>query len=353
MGDSAHALPRRNFLTKTAALSLSAGALAANSTSAATTASPDQRPAREGRLPREVWIATIAEEGVAATTPDGITKEMLARMAAAAEQQPDIICLPELFLFPGRRPPLEEIAEAHLGELAAPFVEFAKDHRCYVAYSGYTVEKGRIYNAVVFIDRQGQVCGEYRKTYTTTGEMNNGVSPGPLDQKIIETDFGRVGAQICFDVEWHDGWRRLRDAGAEIVVFPSAFAAGRAVNMRAAQNQLVVATSTRKDTSKIVDVTGACLAATCRWNRWVCAPVNLEKAVLHTWPFNNRFDAIHAKYGRDVALTTYGEEEWTIIESRSPEVRIADVLKEFELETHADYIARAETMQQKHRPPTA
>jgi predicted amidohydrolase len=348
MGEPAHDLPRRNFLGKTAAIGLSAGALAANS-AAATTAAPGERPARVGRLPREVWIATIAQEGVTAASPDGIAKEMLARMSAAAEQQPDIICLPELFLFPGRRPPIKEIAEAPVGDLAAPFVKFAKDHRCYVAYSGYTVKDGRIYNAVVFIDRQGQVCGEYRKTYTTTGEMSGGVSPGPLEPAVIETDFGKVGAQICFDVEWHDGWRRLRNAGAEIVVFPSAFAAGRAVNMRAAQNQFVVATSTRKDTSKIVDVTGETIASTCRWNRWVCAPINLEKAVLHTWPFNARFDDIHAKYGRDVLITTYGEEEWTVIESRSPEVRIADVLTEFDLETHADYIARAEAMQQTRR----
>jgi beta-ureidopropionase len=111
----------------------------------------------------------------------------------------------------------------------------------------------------------------------------------------------------------------------------------------------VVASSTRKDTSKIVDVTGETVASTCRWNRWVCAPVNLEKAVLHTWPFNARFDAIHAKYGRDVLITNYGEEEWTVLESRSPEVRIAEVLKEFDLETHADYIARAERMQQQRR----
>jgi predicted amidohydrolase len=352
MKNSSSNMPRRDFLGSMTALGLSAGALAAE-VSAAETARPNatERPARAGRLPREVWIATIAQEGIDATSPKQITAEMIARMESAARaHQPDIICLPELFLFPGNRPPLADMAESPVGALAAPFVQFAKDHGCYVAYSGYTADAGRYYNAVVLIDRGGQVCGEYRKTRLTTGEMRRGLTPGPLVPPVFQTDFGRVGAQVCFDVEWSDGWRQLRDSGAEIVLFPSAFAAGRAVNMRACQNQLVVVSSTRKDTSKIVDITGETLAATSRWHRWVCAPVNLERAFLHTWPFNRHFDKIQAKYGRDLLITTFGEEEWTILESRSPELRVADVLREFEIETYAEHLARAEAMQTEHRP---
>jgi predicted amidohydrolase len=344
---------RRDFLSSMTTLGLGAGALAAQ-VAAAEIAQPVEmvRPPREGRLPREAWLATIAQEAVEGTTPKQITTEMIARMESVfGAHQPDIICLPELFLFPGKRPPLSEIAEAPAGELAAPFVQFAKDHGCYVAYSGYTVEAGRYYNAVLLIDRTGRVCGEYRKTRLTTGEMRRGLTPGPLQPQGFQTDFGRVGAQVCFDIEWHDGWRQLRDSGVEIVLFPSAFAAGRAVNMRACQNQLIVVSSTRKDTSKIVDITGETIAATSRWHRWACAPVNLERAFLHTWPFNQRFEKIQAKYGRDLVITTFGEEEWSILESRSPELRIADVLREFELETYAEHIARAEAMQTEYRPP--
>ncbi|HJQ78497.1 MAG TPA: carbon-nitrogen hydrolase family protein [Lacipirellulaceae bacterium] len=353
MKKSSSNMPRRDFLGSMTTLGLSAGALAAQ-VSGAEIAQPAamERPARAGRLPREVWIATIAQEGIEATSPKQIMSEMIARMESVARaHQPDIICLPELFLFPGNRPPLSEIAESQVGELAAPFVQFARDNGCYVAYSGYTTEAGRYYNAVVLIDRSGQVCGEYRKTRLTTGEMRNGLTPGPLVPPTFETDFGRVGAQVCFDIEWSDGWRHLRDSGAEIVLFPSAFAAGRAVNMRACQNQFVVVSSTRKDTSKIVDITGETIAATSRWHRWVCAAVNLERAFLHTWPFNRHFDQIQAKYGRDLVITTFGEEEWTILESLSPELRVEDVLREFKIETYAEHIARAEAMQSANRPP--
>ena len=66
--------------------------------------------------------------------------------------------------------------------------------------------------------------GEYRKIHPTIGEMNSGVMPGPLNPPVFQTDFGAVGAQICFDIEWPDGWRKLREAGAEMVFWPSAFA---------------------------------------------------------------------------------------------------------------------------------
>ena len=95
--------------------------------------------------------------------------------------------------------------------------------------------------------------------------------------------------------------------------------------------------------------TAAPAASTGRWNDWVCAPVNLEKAFLHTWLFCQRFDEVQTKYGRRLRIKTFHEEEWTIIESRSADVKVADMLKEFEFQTYEDFIRAADAMQQKHR----
>jgi beta-ureidopropionase len=154
-------------------------------------------------------------------------------------------------------------------------------------------------------------------------EMLAGISPGPIDPPVFQTDFGRVGAQICFDIERADGWRRLRRKGAELAFWSSAFAGGSMVNTVAWQHKMPVVSSTRRDTTKICDITGEELARTGRWSlNWAVAPVNLEKVFLHTWPYNRHFDAIRARYGRDVRITTFDEEEWwTILESRSADVR--------------------------------
>lgn len=136
--------------------------------------------------------------------------------------------------------------------------------------------------------------------------------------------------QICFDIEWNDGWQNLRKAGAYIVFWSSAFAGDSAVNTKAWRNKYVVVSSTRKDTSKICQISGEEIAGTGCWNDWVCALVNLEKAFLHTWPFRRRFQEVEAKYGRKIGIKNFHEEEWTIIESRSAEVKVDDVLKVFE-----------------------
>ncbi|NOX56300.1 MAG: carbon-nitrogen hydrolase family protein [Planctomycetes bacterium] len=345
---------RRRFLQ---AASFGAGITFWNRTRAdADEDQPKQERNQASRLPREVWIATISQNGLAAKRPEEMIRQMLRRMTQAARYKPDIICLPEVFPFvnlSGGRPPVADVAETPIGPYSEPFAKFARDHHCYVVCPVYTKHEGQYFNSAVFIDRNGRLLGEYHKIHPTIGEMDNGITPGPLDPPVFRTDFGIVGAQICFDIEWQDGWRKLSQSGAEVVFWPSAFAGGQAVNGKAWQNKYVVVSSTRKDTSKICDVTGEEIARTGRWDSWVCAPVNLEKVFLHTWPFCRRFQDIHAKYGRKVRIQTFHEEEWSVIESRSPDVRIADVMKEFDLVSYKDFIQAAETEQNERRPPPA
>ncbi len=320
---------------------------------ASLSAAPLKPKSRRARLPREVWVATISQNRMTARNHGEMVQRMLRRMGEVVAYEPDIICLPEVFAYVNLstgRPPVAEVAEVPLGEITRPFAEFARKYHCYVVCPTYTKHGGRCFNSTVFIDRQGKVLGEYRKMHPTIGEMDNGITPGPLEPPVFQTDFGSVGAQICFDIEWPDGWRKLREAGAEMVFWSSAFAGGTAVRAKAWQHKYVVVSSTRKDTSRICDISGEEIGATGRWNDWVCVPVNLEKAFLHTWPFCRRFNEIHARYGRRIRIKTFHEEEWTIIESRSPEVKIADVLKEFELETYEDFIQAADREQKKRRP---
>jgi predicted amidohydrolase len=340
---------RRNFLhAATAGAGLGALAQVATSPAAA------QEPALgiSPRLPREVWVASISQDGMHAGNYEQMIKAILARMESVVSFQPDIICLPEVFPFVNLdtdRPPLEEVAEVPVGNVCRPFAEFARQHHCHVVCSTYTKEAGRYYNAAVFLGRNGELVGEYRKMHPTIGEMDRGVEPGPLDPPVFQTDFGKVGAQICFDIEWNDGWEKLRQKGAEIVFWPSAFGGGEMVNTKAWQNHYCVVSSTRKGTTKICDINGEAIAKTGHFTNFVCAPVNLEKAFLHTWPFCQRFPEIQAKYGRKVRIQTFQEEEWSIIESRSPDVKIADVMEEFELQTRDEHIEEADKAQRARR----
>ena len=305
----------------------------------------------EKRLPREVWIAGISQMDMQTQTPQLMAEEIIQILNEAVHYQPDVICLPEVFPTSNIEQKLSLSEKLEVSEeILELFSNFAKQHNSYIICPLYTSENGKAYNSGVVFNTEGKNLGEYRKIHLTEGEIENGLTPGPLQPPVFQTDFGTIGIQICFDIEWDDGWTKLRDQGAEIVFWPSAFAGGQAVNFKAIQHKYVVASSTRKNTAKLCDVTGEVIAQTGIWDKnYYCAPVNLEKAFLHTWPYVNRFSEIRKKYGRKVRITTFHEEEWSIIESLSPDILVADILKEFELETYEKLIQDSEIVQIKAR----
>ncbi len=343
---------RRRDLLRGTALGVGLGSLTAVGGRSVRGAVPAQPDGSQPRLPREVWLASVSCDGIEARDPDDMVTRMLGRMKEALPYKPDVICLPENFPCQcASRPSLEEISEVPLGPVTKRFAAFAAQHHTNVICATRTMEKGRYYNSAVVIDRQGKLVGEYRKTRLTAGEMRSGLTPGPLDPPVFDLDIGRVGIQICFDIEYLDGWQRLNEKGAEIVFWPSAFAGGRKLNMLAQLFHYVVVSSTRRKVNKICDIDGTVPAQTGLWNPYLCCgPVNLEKVFLHTWPFCRRFKEIKAKYGRRIKITTFHEEEWSIIESRSADVKIAQVMKEFDLKAFDAYMKESEVMQSERRP---
>lgn len=336
---------RREFLKKA---SLSASAVGLSSFA-------DPLPAAEHfikPLKRQVWVATLTQYGIEGNNLQEVFQAAIRQMENALPWNPDIVCLPEAFHVAGLRGsplPVHEAAEDGSGALIAPFQQFARQHNCYVICPIYAKENGLYHISAFVLDRQGQVMGKYHKIRPTTDEMENGLAPGPLDPPVFQTDFGTIGIQICFDIEWPEGWQRLRKKGAEMVFWPSAFPGGKMVNTMAWLNKYPVVSSTRKGTTKICDVTGEELAASGSYSRWgVCAPINLEKAFLHTYPYNRQFPAIQKKYGKKVRIYTLHEEEFSVIESLSPEVKIADLMKEFSLKTHEEHMQISEVVQKKY-----
>ena len=80
-------------------------------------------------------------------------------------------------------------------------------------------EGAAIYNTAVLLDRTGKLMGKYRKVYLPREEIQGGLTPGN-DFPVFDTDFGKVGMMICWDVEYADPARALALNGAEIILLP-------------------------------------------------------------------------------------------------------------------------------------
>ncbi|MBN1126002.1 MAG: carbon-nitrogen hydrolase family protein, partial [Sedimentisphaerales bacterium] len=294
-----------NQISRRTLLAASSVGLAATILKAPAQAHAQDKPVpvkRANRLPREVWAATVSLERLEVNTPEEMIRRIIARMEEILPYEPDIICLPEVFpyMMLSKRPPLSECAENPPGPVTSIFAAFAKKNNCYIICPIYTKEDDKFYNAAVVIDRQGQVIGQYRKIRPTVGEIEKGITPGPQKPPVFDTDLGRIGIQICFDVNWYEGWRHLSDAGAEIVFWPSAFVGGRMLNALAWMNKYHIVTGTRWDPTRIIDITGDNIAVSGHFQHWACGPINLEKVFIHLWPYVRVFPDIRAKYGRKV-----------------------------------------------------
>jgi len=324
-------ISRRSFIEKAA---LTTGITALGIDNAFGKPGESHESQSQTKSPREVWIATVAQQGMTADTPEKMVESILALLDKSTVYHPDIICLPEMFMYNYLSPGMDLPKEAaRSDELLKRLMAFARTNNCYLICPTLVNENGKIYNAAVVFDRQGNRMGAYRKMYLPDDEIALGLTPGPLQQPVFKADFGIFGIQICYDINWNQGWKSLRQQGAEIVFWTSAFAGGQMINTMAWQNKYVVVSSTR-EISKICDISGETMAQTGAFDKnLIAAPVNLEKTFIHSWPASQRFDEIRAKYGRKVRITNYNEEQWSIIESLSPDLRVKDILTEFKLRT--------------------
>jgi predicted amidohydrolase len=273
--------------------------------------------------------------------------------------QPDIICLPEMVNISWVDEPktLQEVAEDETtpGPITTMLAEVAKKQNCYITCPIITKKNGLFYNSSILLNRKGKIDGVFHKVHPTSDEVipeayfkGGGITPGAIKSGVVKTDFGNVGTQICFDAEWSDGWNSLKEDGAEIVCFPSQGPFMNTLSNHAWVNHYNIVACTGED-AQIIDITGDVIARDGEFARWVCAPVNLEKVLLHIWPHTLKFKDIQKKYGRKISFKIYHPENWATLESKDPDIKVRDILKEYEIPTYDEHLREATEIQNKHR----
>jgi beta-ureidopropionase len=315
---------------------------------------------KESRLPREVWFASLSLKGLWPTkTVEKRMKDVFERMESVYAFEPDVICLPETvnISWVDEVKTLEEVAEDENipGPVTTMLAEKARKHNCYITCPVITKKDGLYYNSSILLNRQGKIEGVFHKVRPTKDEIvpgeyfkGGGVMPGVLRPPVFNTDFGTVGMQICMDAQWAENWRSLKDDGAEVVLFSSQSSYKNALSHYAWLNHYTIVSSTGDD-ARIIDITGEVIKEDGEFARWVCAPVNLEKAFLHIWPQTLKFDDIQRKYGRGIRFNINHPENFATIESLHPDIKVKDILREFNLPTYDEQIKEATEIQNKYR----
>jgi predicted amidohydrolase len=139
-----------------------------------------------------------------------------------------------------------------------------------------------VYNTAVLIDRNGNLAGRYRKVSLPQEEFDGGVTPGN-SFPVFETDFGKIGLMICWDVTFPESARALAQKGAEIIFLPIAGGDVTLTKARAIENQVYLVSSTYDMITAVFDQRGNVMKQATEKNPVIVTNVDLNKQTLWPW----------------------------------------------------------------------
>jgi len=144
----------------------------------------------------------------------------LIKLDEAAKKGATLIAFPELtlsgYIYNSQEEALS-IAETVPGPSINKVVERCFSLSAHVVVGLIEEEEGKIYNTAVLISPRG-ILGKYRKTHLPKCGVDRFVEKGNIPYKVIETEVGNLGIQICYDVQHPEGFRCLALQDAEIIV---------------------------------------------------------------------------------------------------------------------------------------
>lgn len=280
--------------------------------------------------------------------------KMVAYLETAGAYQPDFVCFTEV----ARELGTPRDSEAWKGEpIPGPTTDaigsVAQKYGTHVIVGMQERAGDRTFNAAVLIGRDGGVMGVYHKVQPTVGEMERGAIPG-TKAPTWETDCGRVGMCICFDLKFPEVAMMLARAGARIVFFPSMFHGGTRHGAWTRDYGVFLVVSQSKE-SVIVDMCGRRIAwqgyqeplvGSGALHPFAFADVNTDAKAYHLDFNQEKLGAIEAKHGSGVRFSILRPEATFVMESLMDEVSVEEIEREFGLEDLWTYYDRSRKMRE-------
>ena len=299
---------------------------------AQSTGHPDQAVQQpEQKIRRPVRVVSLSFNGKSLA----VIAEVVDREGAKGV---DLIILPETWR--GQKDSPESLDGPTVTAMAA----LAKKHNTYLVCPIDRRDGTHRLNTAVLIDRTGTVTGVYDKVYPYWSEFDikPPVEPGQ-EARVFQTDFGKVGLAICFDVNFPEVWQRLADQGAELVVWPSAYSAGTSLQAHALNHHFYIVTSTQTRDCLVYDITGEELlynkSADLNVSR---ITLDLDRGVYHQ-NFNiEKRDKLLKEHATEVKQVKWlDREQWFVLQATKPGVSARALAKQYGLEELRDYLTRS------------
>ncbi len=149
-------------------------------------------------------------------------------MDKCVEQQADIICLSEMFLYWGQGRGDEDIDSPIIKQ----FKEYARNNNINIILGSLAIKVNNtdnITNTSLVINKNGEIIHRYDKIYMYTVDRDDlKIDEGADTVKgdslgLFEIDGVKIGLGICFDLRYPEYFKALALNGAEVIFLPSSF----------------------------------------------------------------------------------------------------------------------------------
>ena len=286
---------------------------------------------------RPVTIASICSFG-------NCVEQTLALAEQAAKQHPDLILMPEGWHYSGF-PTMEQ--EAH-HPATARLYEIAKEYGVYIVESSMRQEGNRFYNSAIVIDRNGETMAIYNKIYPYWPELKSeenpdGAIPGRLDQPVLDFDFGKAAIFICFDANFPDIWANAANQGAELVLWPSAYGAGRQLEAHAINHHFYIVSATTAGQVMAIDIDGTRFVNLASKRPAVqFVTLDLDRCVFHENYNTEILEELLNEPNPSIEVERHlTEEQWYVIRSARDGISAREVCKNAGMEELRPYKRRS------------
>ena len=305
-------------------------------------------------MARSATISLVAYAPVPGDTPDRLARtheKMASHVEQAGAHGSDLVAFPEICAYLGV--PDHWVFEEVDGPTVTAMCKAAKAHSIYVVVPQATMESDKRRNSSVLIDRGGKVAGVYHKNMPTHGELSIGVIPG-TETPVFETDFGRVGLIICFDLNYWEVGHAMCDNKPELVIWSSMWTGVRMMSRWAIEFGFYMG-GLHGGAASFIDPAGRPLCSLPRRTSdetgmapLVTATLDLDMRVVHHDGNTGRLRPLFEKYGPAAATAEHlGEECLLTLCSQLPDKSTDELIEEFEIEPMRDYLARVRAGRQR------
>jgi N-carbamoylputrescine amidase len=162
--------------------------------------------------------------------PETNFKNAVARIGEAAKKGAQIICLQELFrsqyFCQSENVELFKLAETIPGPSTEALAKVARQNKVVLVASLFEKRTAGIYhNTAVVINTEGKLVGKYRKMHIPDDPLYYEkfyFTPGDLGFQTHDTEFGKVGALVCWDQWFPEAARITALSGAQFLFYPTA-----------------------------------------------------------------------------------------------------------------------------------